>query len=235
MLGGFVNCDIIGSEEGGWLYGAYKWGKDPILSVGLAANYQSLATRNGLSFKTGTPAVTIPGSLADVAVYAGDVYLNLPMTEQAELVAEGTAYLNQNGSGSANTGLGLSGSIGYRFGMFAPYVAFDYFKASDCDSKLSAAQLATCTGVPGPIGTVGSADSRNIKAGVNFFFSKNTNHLNVEFGANHGQSAYGPQTMTAATAGYVPLSLDPLAAGGNRRAINTLLSSPAFKSLLVHW
>ncbi len=41
-LGGFVNVDIIGSEEGGWLYGAYKWGKDLILSVGVAAQYQSL-------------------------------------------------------------------------------------------------------------------------------------------------------------------------------------------------
>jgi hypothetical protein len=36
QLAGFLNFDILGSEEGGWLYGAYEWGKDPILSVGLS-------------------------------------------------------------------------------------------------------------------------------------------------------------------------------------------------------
>ncbi len=35
QFAGFANFNIIGSEEGGWLYGAYKWGKDPILSVGV--------------------------------------------------------------------------------------------------------------------------------------------------------------------------------------------------------
>src|SRR5690242_18911286 len=32
-VGGLVNLDIIGSEEGGWLYGTYKWAKDPVFSV----------------------------------------------------------------------------------------------------------------------------------------------------------------------------------------------------------
>jgi hypothetical protein len=224
MLGGFINFDIIGSEEGGWLYGAYKWGKDPILSVGLAGNYQSQALKNAF------------GNLTDVKLFAADVYLNFPMTEAAELVAEGTAYINGNGSGSSNTGLGLSGNLAYRFGFIAPYVAYDYFKASDCDaSSLSAAQFSICVGSPGKIGTVGAADSRNLKAGLNFFFNKNLNHLNIEFQVNHGQSAFGPQSINAANAGYVPLSLDPLVANGPRRAINTLLTSPAYKSLFVHW
>src|SRR5213076_1200736 len=38
-FGGFVNFDIVGSEEGNWLYGAYKWSKDPIVSIGVAGNY----------------------------------------------------------------------------------------------------------------------------------------------------------------------------------------------------
>jgi hypothetical protein len=171
----------------------------------------------------------------DQKLGAVDVYLNMPMTEAAELVFEGTAYLNGNGSGSANTGLGLSGNLGYRFGGIAPYVAYDYFKASDCDASLSVKDFATCAGGPGKLGTVGTADSRNFKAGLNFFFNKNLNHLNVEFQVNHGLSAFGPQAITAANAGYVPLWLDPLLAGGARRPINNLLSSPAYKSLFMHW
>ena len=225
MLSGFINFDLIGSEEGGWLYGAYKWGKDPIVSVGLAANYQSLALKNAY------------GSLTDVRVMSADVYMNLPMTEAAELVAEGTAYLNSNGNGSANTGLGLSGSVGYRYGSIAPYVAFDYFQSNDCDTSLSVAQLTTCVGKPGTLGTAHSADSRNLKVGLNFFFNKNLNHLNIEFGVNHGTSAYGPQGITAANAGYVPLSLDPVSGSTTRRALGAAasLAQPAYRSLLLHW
>jgi hypothetical protein len=217
-LGGFVNFDILGSEEGSWVYGAYKWAKDPILSVGVAANYQSLALKNAF------------GSLTDQRLLASDVYLDLPFTEQAELVSEVTLYLNGNGTGSANTGTGLSASLAYRFGAVAPYVAYDYFQSTSCDaSSLSAAQLAICND------TVDAADSRNLKVGVNLFFNKNLNHLAVELAANHGQSAYGPSSITAAAAGYVPTSLDPIAATGPRRPFTNRLVNPAFKSLLVHW
>ena len=44
-----------------------------------------------------------------------------------------------------------------------------------------------------------------------------------------------PSTITAATAGYVPTSLDPLNATGPRRPFTNSLANPAFKSLLVHW
>jgi hypothetical protein len=222
-LGGFINFDIIGSEEGGWLYGAYKWGKDPVLSVGLAANYQSQALKNAFN------------SLTDLKIFAADVYLNLPMGDN-ELVAEATGYLDSNGTGSANTGTGLSAAIGYRFGAIAPYVAYDFFAANSCDTSLSQAQLDICNGTNGKLGTVGAADSRNFKAGLNFFFAKNTNHVNIEFGVNHGSSGYGPANV-ASSAGYSPLALDPATGQTARRPLSALLalSQPAYKSLLVHW
>ena len=217
-FGGFVNFDIIGSEEGAWLYGAYKWGKDPILSIGVAGNYQSLALRNAF------------GSLTDQRLLAPDLYLNVPLPLDAELVAEATVYLNGNGTGSANTGTGVAAALGYRFRFIAPYVAYDYFQSTACDaSSLSAAQLVTCNN------TVDTADSRNLKVGVNFFFNKNQNHLNVEYGVNHGLSAYGPSSITTGGAGYVPASLDPSSPNGPRRAFNNSLANPSFKSLLVHW
>jgi len=217
-LGGFVNFDVVGSEEGGWIYGAYKWGTDPILSLGVAANYQSLALKNAF------------GSLTDQRLLAWDLYLDLPSGSRTELVSEATVYLNGNGTGSANTGTGISASLGYRFGFIAPYVAYDYFQSAGCDAgSLSAGKLATCND------TVDTADSRNFKAGVNLFFNKNLNHLVIEFSDNHGQSAYGPASITAATAGYVPTSLDPATATGPRRAFTSKLATPAFKSLLVHW
>jgi hypothetical protein len=214
----FVNFDLIGSEEGLWLYGAYKWGTSPILSVNVAGNYQSLALKNGL------------GSSTDQRLLATGLYLDLPMTEQAELVVDATVYLNGNGTGSPNTGTGVAGSVGYRYRFIAPYVAYDYFESSGCDAgSLTPSDLLLCSA------NVGTANSRNFKAGVNLFFDKNLNHLNIELGINHGLSAYGPSSISAAAAGYVPTSLDPLTSGGPRRVFTNSLANPSFKSLLVQW
>ncbi len=217
-FGAFVNLDVIGSEEGTWLYNAYRWATTPVLSVSGAFSYQSLALRNGF------------GSLTDQKLWTTGVYLNLPQGEGAELVVDATLYLNRNGSGSANTGTGFSGAVGYRFGFIAPYVAYDYFQSSGCDaSGVTPAQLAACNA------NVESANSRNFKAGVGLFFNKNANHLNVEFGDNHGLSSYGPSSITSSTAGYVPASLDPATPGGPRRAFTNSLANPSFKSLVVQW
>ena len=217
-VGGLVNLDLIGSEEGLWLYSAYKWGTSPIVSVNVAGNYQSRAVKDAF------------GSLTDHKLLATGAYLDLPMTEQAELVIDGTFYLNRNGTGSPNTGTGFAASAGYRYGFIAPYVAYDYFQSSGCDAGgFTPGDLATCSA------TVDSANSRNFKAGVNLFFNKNLNHLNVEFGINHGLSAYGPSSITPATAGYTPTSLDPATPGGPRRAFTNSLANPSFKSLVVQW
>src|SRR6266851_3697702 len=52
---------------------------------------------------------------------------------------------------------------------------------------------------------------------------------------DHGLSAYGPSSITATTAGYVPASLDPVTPGAPRRAFTNSLANPSFKSLLVQW
>jgi len=99
------------------------------------------------------------------------------MTEQAELVVDATVYLNGNGTGSPNTGTGFAAAVGYRYGFIAPYVAYDYFRSSGCDAgSLSPSELDVCRA------SIDTANSRNFKAGVNLFFNKNLNHVNVEFG-----------------------------------------------------
>jgi hypothetical protein len=211
QVAGFVNFDILGSEEGSWVYGAYKWGTAPVLSVSVSGLYQQLAVKTAVS-----PASA--QSFADQKMGSTGVYLDWPMTEASELVFAATAYLSRNGLASADTGTGFFADLGYRWGWFAPYVSYEYFRADDCDAALTAAQCSA-----GAAGQPHAADSRNAKAGVNFFFNRNLNHLNVELGINHGQSAYGPQSITTAGAGYVP------------KGITTLLATPAQRSVLLHW
>jgi hypothetical protein len=218
MFAGFLNIDVIGSEEGGWLYGAYKWGKDPVLSVSLAGLYQADAVRN-----TGINSAN--GAITNARIASASIYLDFPQSEAAELVIEGAGYLNGYGSGNANTGKGFFADVGYRFGFVAPYASFSYFQADDCPTGLTGTLATNCAA------SIQTANSRNMKAGLNFFFNKNLNHLNLEFQVNHGQSAYGPQSVTAATAGYAP----PLPGGGAGGAQNTNLRVAAQKSFLAHW
>ena len=206
QFAGFINFDLIGSEEGGWLYGAYKWGKDPILSVGFSGVYQADALRTPL------------GNTANQKLWSADVYFNFPQSEAAELVVEAVGYLNANGSGNGDTGKGFFVDAGYRFGFVAPYASFSYFQANDCSNlALTSTQTTTCNNA------VDLRNSRNFKFGLNFFFNKNLNHLNLEMQTNHGLSAFGPQAITAANAGYVP------------RGITTSLRTPTQLSFLAHW
>ncbi len=219
QFAGFVNFDIIGSEEGGWLYGAYKWGKEPILSVGFSGIYQADAIRNA-GINTGVGAAQAP-NIANQRLASADVYLNFPQSEAAELVVEATGYLNGNGTGNANTGKGFFVDVGYRFEFVAPYASYSYFQADDCSGlTLNVAQTTACNA------SIQTANSRNFKAGVNFFFNKNLNHLNLEFQVNHGLSAFGPQAMTTGNAGYVPASI---------ASAPTSLRTSAQKSFLAHW
>jgi hypothetical protein len=218
LFSGFVNVDLIGSEEGVWLYNAYRWATSPVLSISGAATYQAQALKNAF------------GSLANLRIFSATAYLNLPMTEQAELVVEATGYLNGNGTGSPNNGAGFAAAAGYRFGFIAPYAAYDFFESSGCSGGGgTASEFAACEA------NVNTANSRNFKAGLNLFFDKSNNHVNIEFGINHGLSIYGPSSITAPTAGYVPASLDPLTPGGPRRAFTNSLANPNFKSLVVQW
>jgi len=220
QFAGFINFDIIGTEEGGWLYGAYKWAKDPVLSVGVSGVYQADAIRN-----TG---INPGGNVTSQRLASADVYLNFPQTENAELVIEATGYLNGNGSGNSGTGKGFFVDAGYRFGFVAPYASYSYFKTDGCDDL-----LLTTTQTTACLASVDVGNSRNFKAGLNFFFNKNLNHLNLEFQVNHGVSAFGPQSITVANAGYAPqLKANGFVVPAGQ---NNSLKVPSQLSFLAHW
>ncbi len=203
-----VNLDLIGSEEGGFLYPAVNFAKDPIVSVGGAVSYQSQALRV-------TKGITDQKS-ANVWLYA-----DLPQSENAEFVFFLNGFLFGNGTGSRDTGKAASLDLGYRFGWIRPYVTFEYFDSDDCD--LSNATLAQCGGATG----VHTADSRNTRFGLDFYINKTQNHVQAEFSLNRGQSAWGPQSINVGNAGYAPL----LPAGQTPFS----LGYTAQKSLLIHW
>lgn len=208
-FGALVNFDLIGSEEGGYLYPTVNFRKagETVLSLSVASTYQSNAIRV-------TKGVTDQRSLTST------LYLDMPVTEQQELVAILGGYLYGNGSGSRDTGVGASIDLGYRYRFVRPYVAFEYFASADCPTDGSATTVQCAAAHTG--------DSRNFRAGLDFYANKNLNHLQLEFSLNRGQSSWGEQSVAAANAGYVPkIPVGEPAA--------TSLARTASKSLLLHW
>jgi hypothetical protein len=187
-FGGLVNVDLIGSEEGSYLYQSIYFAKDPILSVGLAGTYQSQALR-------------VTKGITDQRALTSTVFLDFPLSEQQELVAIVGGYLYGNGTGSKDTGAGFSLDLGFRYDFVRPYVSYEYFQSQDCSPQAGVATLAQCG-----LNTTGAhtADSRNFRAGLDFYVNKSQNHFQVEFALNRGQSGFGAQSVSAANAGYVP-------------------------------
>ncbi|HTO98013.1 MAG TPA: hypothetical protein VMK66_13280 [Myxococcales bacterium] len=206
----FTNWDLIGSEEGGYLYNAVRWQKDPVLSFSVAGSYQSNALR-------------VTKGLTDQKSLTGTVYLNYPLSEQQELIALVGAFLYGNGTGSRDTGTGFSGDLSFRAGWIRPYIGYEWYTSADCPTDGSATP-AQCAGANG----VHTGDSRNTRMGLDFYINKNQNHVMLEFALNRGQSTWGPQAITAANAGYVPYI-----PAGQQSAQS--LGRTAQKSLLLHW
>ena len=211
----FFNFDLIGSEEGSYLYQSIYFAKDPILSISLAGTYQADALR-------------VAKGLANQRSLTSTVFFEFPLSEQQELIAILGGYLYGNGSGSRDTGVGASLDVGFRYEFVRPYVSLEYFNSFDCPSGTLSTQCALPTPAVGATG-IHLADSRNVRFGLDFYINKSQNHVLAEFSLNRGQSAFGGQSVTsaAANAGYTPGGL-PI------QTVNSL-SRTATKSFALSW
>ena len=207
-FGGFVNVDLIGSEEGSYLYQSIYFAKDPILSVSLAGTYQADALRT-------LKGVTNQRSLTST------VFFDFPLSEQQEFVAIVSGYLYGNGTGSRDTGKGLSADVGFRYQFVRPYVSYEYFNSDDCSPIAGEITGPQCV-------QAHTGDSRNFRAGLDFYVNKAQNHVMLEFALNRGQSSFGQQGIAAANSGYTPF----IPAG---QLPVTSLGREATKSLTLHW
>ena len=173
---GFVNFDVLGSEEGAWLYQENYWAKEPILSVSASANYQA-------------QSVVGPAGITDNFVGSVGVFLDFPTSESQETTFQAIVYRSTQGKGSRNTGIGGFADLGVRFGNLKPYISYEAFFGDSCPDDAAA---AACTGATA---TYQQADTRAAKVGINYFIDRNRNHIYVEYSNNHGQVAVAPASQ----------------------------------------
>ncbi len=204
----FMNFDLIGSEEGSYLYQGILFAKEPVLSVSLAGAFQSQALR------------TLKG-VTDSRSLTSSVFLDVPLAGDQEFVTSLGGYLYGNGTGSKDTGKGFTVDVAYRYHALKPFISWEYFDAADCIDTPGIVSAAQCA-------QAHTADSRNFRAGLVYYIDKSLQHLDMEFALNRGQSTVGPTSITAATAGFTPV----VPAG--QLPFNSLARSAA-KTLVVQW
>lgn len=177
-LAGFVNFDLIGSEEGTWLYQGTLWAEKPVVSVGLGGVYQSLSTRG-------------PNGITDSKMASADVFADFPFSSSQEIVFQTTGYRNDYGLGSKDTGWGWFADLGYRIRAFEPYVSYELFSGDACPTDA-------------PAGTVCSqaqtADTRMFRIGLDYFINKNLNHVKAEFAIGRSLLALSKPSTWSITA-----------------------------------
>ncbi len=173
------------------------------MSVSLAGGYQSQAL----------PTLKGP---ADQRSLTSTVFLDYPLPGDQEFVSTLGGYLYGNGTGSKDSGVGLSLDVAYRYHSWKPYISWEYFDSGDC--TLAAAQCKDAH----------TADSRNFRAGITYYINKTVQHVDLEFALNRGQSVVGPGNITAATAGYAP------AVAPGDPSFQSLARTPS-KTLVMQW
>ncbi len=140
-IAGTVRYNLWDAEDAFFTNGYYG-GKKKVLSIGVAADYQSKA-----SFDSARMVTT------DYMALGGDIFFDMPMNDAKtqELIVqvnaaqykygEGLAADGTTKIGSANTGLALFGEAGFRMDKVMPYVGYDMFSSYTTKADMQAIRL----------------------------------------------------------------------------------------------
>lgn len=109
-----LRVNLLESEPDFFTHGT-SLGKRRVLSLGVAGDTQ----KNG--------ALAADGRREEYRAYGADVYLDLPLPEDLEVVFQAMAARWWNGEGAANTGVSAFVEGSFRFGRQAPYAVWERF------------------------------------------------------------------------------------------------------------
>jgi hypothetical protein len=177
---GFLNFNIIGSEEGAWLYQGLYFDKT-VVSVGAGFDYQSGGT-------------VAPYGVTDHKTVSADIFMDFALDGDQEIIISGTGYRFDNGSGSGDTGWGGFVDLGYRIGKWQPFVSGEAFSGDGCDTNADGTIRLPC-----------SANKRDLRIGaigLNYWIKRNLLHINSEYAIIRGTT----QTNAGALAGTLTSS-----------------------------
>jgi hypothetical protein len=188
LFAGMLRFNFAGKEEG------YAWcqmcfASSPIISVGVAANYQANAYRATVQRSPTTTGI-VKGKWL---VVNGDIFFDFPFSKDVELSVDAlftkvwagdeTTPTTGNPFNSPANGYGVFAALALRFGVIAPFGQIEWFQSD-------AAYLGrTVTGTP-PVTTVNSTgDVKTYRFGLNWYLLKNTYKISAEMSFQARQKA----------------------------------------------
>lgn len=113
-LAGSLRFNFLEAEREEFFLKGLYFGEKSVLSVGVAGEWQEDAARDA-------------AGLTDYGWGGADVFLDLPIGAQQEVIANVAAMSWQAGEGSPNTGMSYYAEAGYRYREVSPFVAWESF------------------------------------------------------------------------------------------------------------
>jgi Phosphate-selective porin O and P len=155
-LAAYAQYAILG-QEAGYVFNSIYFSETPIVVVGAGMQWQP----KGIAVPTFSPAVTSTGTSQltppDYTILAASYFIEYPFSSDLEVVSNGSYYQYRNGAINVNTGYGMSGDLGVRYGIIEPVVSAEYFSAD-----------------------LHTADFRRLAAGLDFWVSKHAFNIKAE-------------------------------------------------------
>ena len=118
LAAGMARVNLVGYENS-YTYPGIRLDGKSYLSVGIGGQYQS---HSGAVLKA-------DGTYNDFTAFAADVFADLALPANQELVATLDGYRFDYGSGASKTGDGAHFELGYRWGPICPEVNFYWFNS----------------------------------------------------------------------------------------------------------
>jgi hypothetical protein len=165
-----VRGNIVGSEPDFFMKGIY-FSKDPIVSIGVGADYQRDSTYQ-LNGRTGR-----------YLAVAADVFAEVPFSEADEIIFKGSGINYGEGTSLIGTnlpsgGIGAYAELGFRHDFIEPVVFIEYLKAR-------------ASALNPPLATVKIVSPH---VGVNFWISKHTFNVKTDLGHRYADRVGAPPT-----------------------------------------
>jgi len=156
-VAGIVRYAILGTEGEYGLKGIY-FSTEPILSVGLSADYVPDSVWKSNAVLDASGAVTQSAVLNDHLGYSADFFLEFPIDADNEIIATGAVMRYVEGAGMAGSGLAMFVEAGYRWTFVEPIISFVQYKS-----------------------VWKASDYQALHAGASFWIAKHQSSVKVDF------------------------------------------------------
>ncbi|HET9300346.1 MAG TPA: porin [Candidatus Polarisedimenticolaceae bacterium] len=184
---GTLRFNIAGKEDG-YAFCQMCFASSPIVSIGVAADFQANAFRGIAPIGPTPPASNSPSTgMGSWTTGYADLFADIPFSPDLELVVEAEFSKVWAGSNTNSSGTAINGLAALRFGVIAPYFQIEWFNS---DVQYVGAGNAGTQAAP-----VG--DLTTYRGGLSWFLLQHTYKISAEIAFQNREK--GGETVDGAS------------------------------------